>query len=160
MAQYFWVSLFQENNESGDTKVIYRIYYHALFLLLSTCLRYTYRRLEIQVDFFCQSCRSFLENVSAGDDIVNGLTYLKVHVVNFHDGHTIGLYVHCIKLIFRMSTIQFFEIASIPSQVFEELKLWFIPDNIYFSKIRPFAMFLNQNIPNCMLFKFKGIPND
>ena len=138
---------------------VHRTFYHNLFndvLLLMEKSRY--KRLELQVDFLCQASRHFLETLDASNSF-SLLEYLKVHIVNFHDGQTVGLYVHYIKMIFKISTLQYFEISRIPINIFEELKLWFMPGNIYFCKIRSFSLLLKPKCPNCMLFVFKGKPN-
>merc|ERR1712241_157518 len=115
-----------------------------------------YKRLELQVDFLCLNSRCFLETLS---ERFTGLEYFKLNIVNFHDGQTVGLFIHYIKMIFRISSLEYFEISSIPNNIFEELKLWFIPGNIYFCNIRPFLMFLKPKSLICMLFKFQGNPN-
>ena len=115
-----------------------------------------YKRLELQVDFLCLNSRCFLETLS---ERFSELEYFKLQIVNFHDGQTVGLFIHYIKMIFRIASLEYFEISSIPINIFEELKLWFIPGNIYFCNIRPFLMLLKPKSPNCMLFKFQGKPN-
>ena len=138
----------------------YRTFYHNLFidvLLLIETSRL--KRLELQIDFLCQASRNFLETLDASNNF-SLLEYLKVQIVNFHDGQTVGLYVHYIKMIFKIPSLQYFEISRIPINIFEELKLWFMPGNIYFGKIRSFTLFIKPKCPNCMLFVFKGKPNN
>ena len=140
----------------------FRTFYYKLFtkaLTLTEPSSSKYRRLELQIDFLCQASRHFLETLDSRDSF-SGLDYIKVHIVNFHDAQTVGLYVHYIKMIFRIPSLHYFEITSIPINIFEELKLWFIPGNIYFSKIRSFTMFLKPKTQNCMLFKFIGKPKN
>ena len=160
MDQHNWVTnlIFQKTTVFNDLNC-YRTFYHNLFVDVQMLTENSrYKSLELQVDFLCQASRHFLETLDYCDSF-SELENFKIHIVNFHDGQTVGLYVHYIKMIFKISSLKYFEISSIPFSIFEELKLWFVPGNIYFCKIRPFSIFLKPKSPNCMLFVFKGKPN-
>ena len=109
--------------------------------------------LEIQIDFLCEQCRTLIEKLST-IKAFSALHQLKIMIVNFDDTTTVGLYVHYLKLIFKNPSLNYFELGSIPDFIFSELKLWFLPDNIYFSQIRPFTMYTRSDRPNSLLFKF------
>ena len=147
----------QHNFESQIHKSCCRIYYHILLLMLmdrNNVQNPSVKKLEIQVDFLCSSCKMFLQQLSATPQY-SGLRYFKLNVVNFNDMSTVGLYVHYLRLIFCIPSLEYFEMGSIPNLIFEELKMWFLPDNIYFSQIRSFTMFTKGNN---LLFKFHGPP--
>ena len=77
-----------------------------------------------------------------------------VNIVNFNLSSTVGLYVHLFKVIFNIQSLESFEIRNIDPVIFGELKMWFLPDNIYFSRIRTFKFFLKPTSPDCFLIKF------
>ena len=74
--------------------------------------------------------------------------------LHFNFSSTVGLYVHLIKLIFNIQSLESFEIKNIDPVIFDELRLWFLPDNIYFSRIRPFSLFVKPSSPDRFLLKF------
>ena len=115
------------------------------------------QNLEIQVDFLCEQCRALIEKL-ATIKAFSALHQLKIIIVNFDDTTTVGLYVHYLKFIFKNPSLKYFELGSIPDFIFSELKLWFLPDNIYFSQIRSFTMFTRNDNPNSLLFRFNDQP--
>ena len=135
-----------------------RIYYHFLLILIleSKLQHNSIKRLEIQLDFLCDQCRSFLEKLP-GLLIFATLEKLKVNCINYNDTPTVGLYVHFLKMIFNFAPLKCFELSNIPLPIYEELKAWFMPGNMYFSQIRQFKFFTNPLSRNCLLFKFDGL---
>eukprot|EP00092_Neocalanus_flemingeri_P036574 GFUD01039821.1.p1 GENE.GFUD01039821.1~~GFUD01039821.1.p1 ORF type:complete len:261 (-),score=38.94 GFUD01039821.1:46-828(-) len=135
-----------------------RIYYHfLLILILESKLKHnSIKRLEIQLDFLCDQCRSFLEKLP-GLLIFNTLEKLRVNCINYNDTPTVGLYVHFLKMIFNFAPLKYFELTNIPLSIFEELKAWFLPGNMYFSQIRSFKFFTKPSIRNCLFFIFDGL---
>jgi len=113
--------------------------------------------LEVQTDFLCAECRLFLAHIS---DIppFSRLKHLKINL-HFNFSSTVGLYVHLIKLIFNIQSLESFEIKNIDPVIFDELRLWFLPDNIYFSRIRSFQIFTKANSPDSFLLKFVTKPD-
>jgi len=115
------------------------------------------KSLEIQTDFLCPQCRSFLTQISAVPAFY-GLRNLIINLVNFNMSSTVGLYVHLFKVIFNIPSLESFEIRNIDSVIFGELKHWFQPNNIYFSRIRPFVFFIKSSSEDCFLLKFGQKP--
>jgi len=157
-------------SKTGDLKILLaskndvirpdvsRLYYHFLIIhVLESQLKHnSIKRLEIQLDFLCDQCRSFLEKLP-GLLIFSTLEKLKVNCINYNDTPTVGLYVHFLKMIFKFPPLKYFELTNIPSSVYEELKAWFMPGTMYFNQIRHFTFFTKPSIRNCLLFKFEGI---
>ena len=131
--------------------LFYRSYHPLLTAVLEA--NSDLKSLEIQTDFLCADCRFFLTNISVLP-ILSGLKHLIVNIVNFNLSSTVGLYVHLFKVIFNIQSLESFEIRNIDPVIFGELKMWFLPDNIYFSRIRTFKFFLKPNSPDCFLIKF------
>jgi len=146
------IVLSSENNVMWPD--VARIYYHFLLILIleSQLQHNSIKKLEIQLDFLCDQCRSFLEKLPALT-IFSSMEKLTVNCINYNDTPTVGLYVHFLKMIFHFAPLVYFEIDNIPSSIFEELKAWFLPGNMYFSQIRPFTFYIKPAIRNCLLFK-------
>lgn len=130
-------------------------FYHSL---LNTALESPLRKsdvksLEIQTDFMCVQCRDFLVQLSSIKPF-SRLKHLRINLVNFNISSTVGLYVHLFKIIFNIESLESFEIRNIDPLIYEELKLWFQPDNIYFSRIRSFTLSDRQTEPHCFILKF------
>lgn len=156
--------------KTGDLKIVLsslndviwpdvtRIYYHFLLILIleSKLQHNSIKRLEIQLDFLCDQCRSFLEKLP-GLLIFSSLEKLKVNCINYNDTPTVGLYVHFLKMIFNFAPLKCFELTNIPPSIYEELKAWFMPGNMYFSQIRQFVFFTKPETNNCLLFNFDGL---
>ena len=132
---------------------ITRLYYHYLFVSILEKLEHNYiRNLEIQLDFLCDKCRSFLEKLPEFL-IFSKLEKLKVVCINYNTSPTVGLYVHFLKMIFRFRPLKIFQLENIPSDIIDDLKEWFLPGNMYFSQIRKFAF--HPKLPfNRLLFHF------
>eukprot|EP00090_Calanus_glacialis_P018231 TRINITY_DN2829_c0_g2_i1.p1 TRINITY_DN2829_c0_g2~~TRINITY_DN2829_c0_g2_i1.p1 ORF type:complete len:259 (-),score=49.68 TRINITY_DN2829_c0_g2_i1:55-831(-) len=132
-----------------------RIYYHLLMILIleSKLKPNSIKRLEIQLDFLCDQCRKFLEKLP-GILIFTSLERLKVNCINYNDTPTVGLYVHFLKMIFNFAPLKSFELSNIPESIYEELKAWFMPGNMYFSQIRQFEFYTKPLTGNCLLFLF------
>jgi len=157
-------------SKTGDLKILLkskndvfwpdvtRLYYHFLIIsVLESKLQHnSIKRLEIQLDFLCDQCRSFLEKLP-GLMIFSSLEKLKVNCINYNDTPTVGLYVHFLKMIFKFAPLKYFELTNIPPSVYEELKAWFMPGNMYFTQIRQFTFFTKPPIGNCLLFKLEGL---
>ena len=112
--------------------------------------------LEIQTDFMSVQCRDFIVQLSTNSTIkpFSRLKHLTINLVNFNITSTVGLYVHLFRVIFNMESLESFEIRNIDPLIFEELKLWFQPDNIYFSRIRSFTFSDSQLESNSFILKF------
>merc|ERR1712059_58387 len=139
------------NDKDGETwPNVSSIYYH-LMVLESPLGRKVIRRLELQVDFMCTKCRSFLAKM---DDLTmfSRLEHFKVNCVNHRLMHTVGLYVHILKSIFRLPFLVSLEVSDIPETIMEELKVWFSPGNVYFAQIRNFSFVCSQE--NSLIFSF------
>lgn len=122
---------------------------------LKTC---SVQSLEIQTDFLCAECRSFLTQLSN----IPTFSRLKHLIINLHFNFssTVGLYVHLIKLIFKIQSLESFEIRNIDPAIFDELRLWFRPEKKYFSRIRTFQVFTKANdSPDSFLLKFITKPD-
>ena len=111
------------------------------------------KSLEVQTDFLCAECRLFLAQIPDLKTF-SELKHLKINL-NFNLSSTVGLYVHLIKVIFKIQTLESFEIRNIDPVIFGELKMWFLPENIYFSRIRPFHIYTKANSPDCFLLIFE-----
>ena len=137
---------------------VFRIYYHFLLLMIldSKIQLCDIKTLEVQVDFLCDQCRGLLEKIPSILPF-SGLTKLKVRCISYNDIPTVGLYVHFFKMIFKFASLEWFEIRDIPDLIFPELKLWFLPDNIYFSQLREFTIFTHHTASR-LLFRFTGPP--
>lgn len=101
-------------------------------------------------------CRDFIVQLSTNSTIkpFSRLKHLTINLVNFNITSTVGLYVHLFRVIFNMESLESFEIRNIDPLIFEELKLWFQPDNIYFSRIRSFTFSDSQLESNSFILKF------
>ena len=122
--------------------------------MLETPLRHSdVRNLEIQTDFMCVQCRDFLVQLSSIKPL-SRLKHLTINLVNFSITSTVGLYVHLIKVIFNIDSLERFDMKNIDPLIFEELKPWFQPDNIYFSRIRSFTFSDSRLESNCFTLKF------
>jgi len=135
-----------------------RIYYHFLLtLILDSKLQHnSIKNLEIQLDFLCEMCRSFLQKIP-DLHIFASLENFKVNCINYNNTPTVGLYVHFLKMIFNFSSLKTFELSNIPVAIFEELKAWFLPGNLYFSQIRRFVFYTKPLLNNCIFFKLDPI---
>lgn len=111
--------------------------------------------LEIQTDFACMECRELFSLLNSKVSL--SLENLALHMVDFNGTDTVGLYIYCLKQIFRISSLKNLKIASISPTIIEELKLWFHPDIKYFSQHRNFSM-LDSSSPDCILLQFKDQP--
>ena len=137
--------LYPWNVEILTNVLICRIYHSLLTAVLDSKIQNCdVKTLEIQTDFLCCQCRVFLMNLSALQTF-SGLRNLIINLVNFNLSSTVGLYVHLFKIIFNIPSLESFEIRNIDSVIFQELKLWFHPDNIYFSRIRPFVFYTKSD---------------
>ena len=108
------------------------------------------KSLEIQTDFMCAQCRIFLELLSTTKPF-GRLKHLTINLVNFNNTSTVGLYVYLFKVIFKLESLESFEIRNLDNLIYEELRPWFQPDNIYFSRIRSFTF---SDFPERFVFKF------
>ena len=99
--------------------------------------------LKIQMEFTCLSCRELLNSLSSCDKLEN-MKYLQINMGPFKETITVGLCVYSFKLMFRITSLDFLEISKIPNSMLEELKLWFLPDIVYFSRLRPFELLENS----------------
>jgi len=135
-----------------------RIYYHFLLtLILDSKLQHnSIKNLEIQLDFLCDMCRSFLQKIP-DLHIFSSLEHLKVNCINYNNTPTVGLYVHFLKMIFNFESLRTFELSNIPLPIYEDLKGWFMPGNMYFSQIRPFIFYTKPSLKNCLLFELNTI---
>ena len=157
-------------NKTGDLRILLssqndeiwpdvtRIYYHFLLtLILDSKLQHnSIKNLEIQLDFLCDMCRSFLQKIP-DLHIFSCLENLKVNCINYNNTPTVGLYVHFLKMIFNFRTLKTFELSNIPLPIYEDLKGWFMPGNMYFSQIRPFLFFTKPLLKNCLLFELDSV---
>ena len=101
----------------------------------------------------CVQCRDFLVQLSSIKPL-SRLKHLTINLVNFSITSTVGLYVHLIKVIFNIDSLERFDMKNIDPLIFEELKPWFQPDNIYFSRIRSFTFSDSRLESNCFTLKF------
>ena len=131
-----------------------RIFHSLLKTVLESPLQHSdLTVLEIQTDFMCVQCRDFLVQLSTIRPC-SRLKHLRINLVNFNITSTVGLYVHLFKTIFNIESLESFEIRNIDPLIFEELKLWFQPDNIYFSRIRSFTFSDSQLELYSFILKF------
>ena len=80
--------------------------------------------------------------------------------LHFNFSSTVGLYVHLIKLIFKIQSLESFEIRNIDPVIFDELRLWFLPEKKYFSRIRTFQVFTKAiDSPDSFLLRFITKPD-
>ena len=142
-----------------STFCLFRIYDSLLKTALESDLKTcNVQSLEIQTDFLCAECRSFLTQLSN----IPTFSRLKHLIINLHFNFssTVGLYVHLIKLIFKIQSLESFEIRNIDPAIFDELRLWFRPEKKYFSRIRTFQVFTKANdSPDSFLLKFITKPD-
>jgi len=150
------IMLSSQNNEIWPD--VTRIYYHFLLtLILDSKLQHnSIKNLEIQLDFLCDMCRSFLQKIP-DLHIFSSLEHLKVNCINYNNTPTVGLYVHFLKMIFNFESLRTFELSNIPLPIYEDLKGWFMPGNMYFSQIRPFIFYTKPSLKNCLLFELNTI---
>jgi len=151
------IKLCSQNNDEVWPEIS-RIYYHFLLtLILDSRLQHnSIKNLEIQLDFLCDMCRSFLQKIP-DLHIFASLVKLKVNCINYNNTPTVGLYVHFLKMIFNFAPLRTFELANIPLSIFEDLKAWFMPGNMYFSQIRKFVFYTKPSVKNCLLFHFDSV---
>ena len=65
--------------------------------------------------------------------------------MNHQESSTVGIFVHLLKQIFKIDTLQSFKLNNVPNFIFQELLTWFHPDKISFSQIRSFQLKIDSD---------------
>ena len=102
--------------------------------------------LELQYDFYCESCRELLKQICCDTSKTYcQLTNFVLTIVNHQESSTVGIFVHLLKQIFKIDTLQSFKLNNVPNFIFQELLTWFHPDKISFSQIRSFQLKIDSD---------------
>lgn len=133
-----------------------RVYYHLMLIMILESKLQLIRKLEIELDFLCDKCKSFLKKLP-DLTIFSTLETLIVNCINYNDTPTVGLYIYFIKMMFTLSNLKYLTIANIPISLFDEIFVWFLPENQYFSQIRRFAVSKKSKFNYCLFFELDKI---